>query len=252
MIHIYDANNYFRRMMEDTTSSLPLPRRAYVDASTAKHVEVYVWDGYNHNARRREFFPGYKIRPPVSEDIYSGLNFLRQILIHTPAVQVEVPEWEADDVIGVLARDWARKGHQVTVHSNDLDYFQLLDTPGISLPGVKNPSGVPAKYLPLYKTLVGDPSDKIPGIPNFGPKAFEALEAHWDTIIEYIEHKGWYDDVPFKPKHYAWCIENQDLIYAYWKIVHLWNVPLDLIEKHTYAGIPNPAAAETLLRKYML
>lgn len=253
MIDIFDANNHFRRQMEDRTLVLPQPRAAYIDAATAKNLQVYVWDGYNHNARRREFFPGYKIRPPVAEDIYTALNFLREVLIHTPAVQIEVPEWEADDVIGVLARKWARAGHEVTVHSNDLDYFQLLDTPGIKLNGVNNKTGAPPEYLPLYKALVGDASDKIPGVPGFGQKAFENLAPHWDEIIEFIKTNGWYTDhLPITPKCKAWIIENQDLIYAYCKIVHLWDVPLDLIDKHTYAGIPNEGAAEALLRKYML
>ena len=253
MIDIYDANNYFRRQMERKDLIVPQQRGAYIDASTARNLEFFVWDGHNHNARRRELFPGYKIREPTADSVYAALDFMRELLIHTPAIQVEVPEWEADDVIGVLARKFAKAGHEVTVHSNDLDYYQLMDTPGIYLNGVNNISGAPARYLPLYKTLVGDKSDKIDGIPGFGKAAFEKLEPHWDEVIEFIKNNGWYlDGLPITPKCKAWIAENQDLIYAYWKIVHLWDVPIDLIDAHTYQGIPNPKGAEALLRKYLL
>lgn len=256
MIHIYDANNVLRREMEQRMfSNFSQPRGLYIEAATATEPEIYVWDGYNHNARRRELFPGYKIRPPVAEDIYTGLQFLREVLIHTPAIQIEVPEWEADDVIGTLARDLARKGHKVMVHSNDLDYFQLRDTPGISLNGVNNKTGAPAIYLPLYKALVGDASDKIPGIPLFGPKAFLDLEPKWRQMKEALDCqdvKYLWDKCIFKKSCNAWLRENEDLLLAYYKIVHLWPVDQELIDKHTYPGIPNDAGAQALLQKYML
>lgn len=253
MIQIFDANNVFRRDIENKMfSGMSQPRAAYIEAMTSIHTQIYVWDGYNHNARRRALFPGYKIRPPVAEDIFAGLGLLREILSHTKAIQIEVPEWEADDVIGVLAKRWSGAGEPVYIYTNDLDYYQLHGLPDITLVGINNNTGVIGRYIPLYKAMVGDSSDKIPGIPNFGPKAFMALEPYWDKIIEYLETNGWYDDIPFKPAHKAWVWENQDLLYAYWKIVNLWDVPIDLISEHTKAGVPNDAEAQALLRKYML
>lgn len=228
------------------------PRAAFDNAVTSPHLEIYVWDGHNHNARRRQLFEGYKVRPPTAEDIFTGLNLIRELLIYTKAVQVEVPEWEADDVIGTLAKHYSSLGHEVTVHSNDLDYYQLLQHPRIYLNGVSNPHNIPTKYLPLFKTLVGDSSDRIPGIPGFGVKSFFELEPYWDKIIEYITTNGWYDDIPFKPKIASWIVSNQDLIYTYWRIVHLWDVDLELISEHTYPGVNNPAEGEKLLRRFML
>jgi 5'-3' exonuclease len=253
VIDIYDANNTFRRDMEQKLFHvMSQPRSAFIEAMTAKNVQIYIWDGYNHNARRRALFPGYKIREPSSEDIYSGLRFLREVLAHTPAIQIEVPEWEADDVIGVVARKYARTGHRVRVHSNDLDYFQLLDTENIELNGVNNITGAPAEYLPLYKTLVGDSSDKIPGIVGFGGKTFLAMKEYWGDMIERLSIKKPLVDLPFAPRHKAWLLDNKELLESYWEIVHLWDVPVDLIETHMINGQANEAAAEALLRKFFL
>ena len=253
MINLYDANNVFRRQLEDRMPKVGnTPRSVFLDAMNAKGTNIYVWDGYNHNARRRNHFPGYKIRPPVAEDIYTGLGFLREVLAYTPAIQVEVPEWEADDVIGALARHYAEKGHEVTVHSNDLDYFQLLSHDRIHLNGVTNPHKIPADYLPLFKTLVGDTSDKIPGIVGFGPGAFRDLEPSWNDLLDCFHQGTSFDHIPFKKSHKAWVAENDKLLRSYWTIVHLWPVDLGLIESHTHIGIANEAAGEALLRKYML
>jgi len=245
LIEIFDANNVLRRQLEQFGSISR--ERSIVQGCQPNHI--YVWDGYNHNARRRELFPGYKIRPEVGEDIYTWLDMMRELIYYTSATQIEVPEWEADDVIGVLTRKFIREGHQVQIHSNDLDYFQIE---GAILEGVNNKTGTIPKYLPLYKTLVGDSSDKIPGIPGFGAGAFEKLQPYWDKVIEYLSSNYWYDDIPFTKKCGAWVLENQDLLYAYWKIVHLWDVPLDLIEQHTHVGLNDLNKAEAILRKYML
>jgi 5'-3' exonuclease len=253
VINLYDANNVFRRAMEDRMPRVGnQPRSAFLDALHSKGVHVYVWDGYNHNARRRAHFEGYKIRPPVAENIYAHLDLLKELLFFTPAIQVEVPEWEADDVIGTLARHYAAQGHEVRVHSNDLDYYQLLSYDRIHVHGVTNPHGIDADYIPLYKSLVGDKSDKIDGIPGFGPKAFIALEPYWGQLIQCFNEGTSLDQIPFKPAAAAWVAENDKLLRAYWNIVHLWPVDLGLIEAHTHVGVANPAAGEALLRKYLL
>jgi 5'-3' exonuclease len=243
-LELFDANNVLRRQLESfgTISR----ERMIVDSCQPNHF--YVWDGYNHNARRREFFPGYKIRPETGADIFAWLDMMRELIMYTSATQIEVPEWEADDVIGVLARRWIAQGHEVHIHSNDLDYFQIE---GAVLAGVKNPTGVERKYIPLYKTLVGDTSDKIPGIPGFGEAAFMKLEPYWDDLLADFENTHW-STLPISKKCLAWVYENLPLLHAYWKIVHLWDMPLDLIDEHTYPGLDNRDGAEAILRKFML
>jgi len=249
-IELFDANNVLRRQLEQFGTSSR--ERMVFDNCQGNHI--YVWDGHNHNARRREFFAGYKIRPEVGEDIYAWLNMMREIIYYSPATQIEVPTWEADDVIGVLARKYIAEGHEVHIHSNDLDYFQIE---GAVLAGVNNKTGVLPKYIPLYKTLVGDQSDKIKGILNFGDGAFMKVEPYWDDMIEALRVNDLHwllDNVPWTKSVKTWLTDpaNRDLIAAYWKIVHLWDVPLDLIEQHTHGGLNRPQDAEAIFRKFML
>lgn len=251
MIELFDANNVFRRQLEQFGNEKTRERETY-EGCRPNHI--YVWDGHNHNARRREVFAGYKIRPPVGEDIYAWLNLMRELVYYSPAIQIEVPEWEADDVIGVLARHYIAKGVEVKIHSNDLDYFQIE---GAIMDGINNKTGAPRKYIPLYKALVGDDSDKIKGIKNFGGGAFMNNEAIWDDLIQALTCNGmhWLRDNLICTKGVkAWLTdpENLALIQAYWKIVHLWDMPLDLIEQHTHAGLNDRAKAEALLNRYML
>lgn len=249
-LELFDANNVLRRELEQYGNISK--ERSVLSKCQPNHI--WVWDGYNHNARRREFFAGYKIRPAVGEDIYAWLDMMRELIMYSCSTQIEVPEWEADDVIGVLARKFIADGHQVEIHSNDLDYYQIE---GAILDGVNNKTGAPRKYIPLYKTLVGDSSDKIKGIHRFGDAMFKDLEPYWDQMIEALSQgdSQWLlDNVPWTKAVKAWLTdpENRDLLIAYWKIVHLWDVPLDLIEKHTYPGLNQPDEAEAILRKYML
>lgn len=252
MIELFDANNVFRRQLEQFGNQVTRERETY---TSCQPNHIYVWDGYNHNARRREVFSGYKIRPAVGEDIYAYLDLMRELIYYSSAIQIEVPEWEADDVIGVLARKFIAEGHEVRIHSNDLDYFQIE---GPIMDGINNNTGAPREYIPLYKALVGDSSDKIPGIPNFGAGAFAKLEPWWHHLVQDLD-KGETeclieDYLPLTKGVRAWLMdpENRALIQSYYWIVHLWDVPLDLIDEHTHAGLNDPAKAEALLKRYLL
>ncbi len=252
MIELIDANNVLRRDWEHVDPSTTRARMTYMEATT---TQIWVWDGYNHNARRREIYPGYKMnRTPPAEDIFAGLELMREILSHSEATQIEVPGWEADDVIATMAHRYCPK-YPVKIRTNDLDYYQLLHLPNLSLPEVR-PPGFDAKYIPLYKTMVGDPSDNIPGIPGFGPKSFEALKPYWDDMVEAFHLQRWSTlrSLPVKPKQQA-LLNDEDVIeqlFSYWRIVHMMEVPWELIEENMRAGRHNPVAAEELFTRFML
>jgi hypothetical protein len=55
-----------------------------------------------------------------------------------------------------------------------------------------------------------------------------------------------------KPKLWLSSDENFDLLIAYYKITHMYDVPIAEIDEHTKVGVPNPAAAEQLFAKFML
>ena len=94
---------------------------------------------------------------------------------------VEAPGWEADDIIGTYTAR-LREAHRVVIVSNDKDFAQLLDRPGvIMLKGweevithedVPKPPpagwGVQPRYIPDLLAIMGDVSDNIPGVPKVG------------------------------------------------------------------------------------
>lgn len=258
MINIYDANAYLRSDLnrQDGVATLS-PRLVYDAANFAAIPQLWVWDGANNNDRRRRVFPGYKIRDYTGqEDIFSGLKLYRELLSLSRAVQIDVPQWEADDVCATLAKRFAAAGQPVTIHTNDFDFHQLTVSPLIKIKGMRPIAGVEPRFVPLYKSLRGDNSDKIPGLPGFGPKAWEAMRDIYDVLDEAMRNRdaATLRAQPFKPKSRTWLSsdENMELLFAYYAITQMLDVPLDLIEQHTKPGQPNPAAAQEIFTRFML
>ena len=144
---------------------------------------------------RHDLYPAYKgTRSEMPEDLRDQLARVRE-LIDALNIPVQMKDnFEADDVIGTLSLRLAAEGHEVIVITGDSDLLQLAG-PGVTivLPGAKRFGdlreygtdevveryGFGPEYVPDYKALVGDTSDKIPGVPGIGDKTAKKL------IIEY-------------------------------------------------------------------
>lgn len=251
MIRLYDGNNIMRRAIEkhQMQGALPLTLRMRFEQQTPH--DVWVWDGYDHNARRRDIYPAYKMnRPPIAEEIFAQVKLWKELLRHTPAAQIECYGWEADDVIGTLVR---KRPGQFEVHTNDMDYGQVADM--CSLIGV-NMKGVPPRRIALYKALCGDKSDNIDGIPGFGPKRWLEMEKHWAEIESAIVRgePSAFDDLPFKPAVKAWLTQqdNVDLLQQMLCVTHFQNVPDDELNGGTTRGTPNKMAGRARLSEFFL
>lgn len=258
MILIYDANAYLRSDLNrsDGVSSLS-PRFIYEAVNASPHPQIWVWDGANNNARRRAIFPPYKIRDYTGqENIFAGLQIYRELLSYSNAIQIEVPEWEADDVCGTLAKHYASHGQPITVHTSDFDFHQLTVNHLIRIKGMRPVEGVPARFVSLYKALRGDTSDKIPGLPGYGPKAWESMSGIYDVLDTAMKNRDadTLINQPFTRKCREWLMMpgNADLIFIYYQITQMIDVPLDLIEQHTTPGVFNPAAAQQVFSRFML
>lgn len=258
MIEIYDANAYLRQDLNRTDGVASLsPRFVYEAVNASPRPQVWVWDGPRNNERRRALFPAYKIRDYTGqENVFAGLQVYRDLLSLSKAVQVTVPDYEADDVCATLARHYAGKGVPVTVFTNDFDFHQLTTNNLIKLKGVRPHDNVRPQHIPVYKALRGDTSDKIPGMPGFGPKTWDSFRDLWDVLDTVLREQDIeaLRALPFKPALRAWLAsdENCGLLFIYYQITQMLDVPLDLIEKHTQPGTPNPVAAQQLFSRFML
>ena len=144
---------------------------------------------------RREMFPEYKAnRPPTPEDIKLSVPYVKRLLEAMCIPILEVQGFEADDVIGTLAKRGAEAGYDVFMVTPDKDYGQLVDDKCV----IYNQKGddiihtdraaIEAKYGFSDPVLVrdvlalwGDASDNIPGVPGIGEKGAAKLIREWGT-----------------------------------------------------------------------
>lgn len=151
---------------------------------------------------RHEMYPDYKAqREATPEDIRWAVPFIKDIIKAYNIRILEVPGFEADDVIGTVARRAAKEGFEVAMITPDKDYAQLVG-PGVTMvrPGKGNApwerldtEAVCAKYelasteqMIDYLALVGDKADNIPGCPGVGSKTAVKLLAQFGSVDEML------------------------------------------------------------------
>ncbi len=150
---------------------------------------------------RDEIYPDYKAtREKLTDDLQAdfdtGIERVLQLLRAYDVPVLSVEGYEADDVIGTLAKQGAEAGYDVVIISGDKDFHQLVNehvwllNPGRGGPaavdeqwvGMDNASarlGVAPERVIDYLALVGDSSDNVPGVKGIGEKgAVELIEAY--------------------------------------------------------------------------
>ena len=155
---------------------------------------------------RHELFPEYKAqREATPEDIKKAVPIIKDLIKAYRIPILEVPGFEADDVIGTMAKAAVREGYEVRMITPDKDYAQLVE-PNLLMqrPGHGNapweilgPQEVCEKYglqSPLqvidYLALMGDAADNIPGCPGVGPKTATTLLQQFGSCEDIIAHSS--------------------------------------------------------------
>lgn len=145
---------------------------------------------------RNDLFAEYKAnRPPVPEDLKSQFDGLQAVIRALGLPIVQVPEVEADDVIGTLA---ARATGDVLVVTSDKDMAQLVNDRIVLLDTMQNKRtdvarvqekfGVGPECIIDYLALVGDTADNIPGVPKVGPKTAAKWLNKYGSLQGVIDH----------------------------------------------------------------
>jgi hypothetical protein len=258
MIHIYDGNNVMLRAMSKqllpSEKPMSMRMRYHTTLAAPLHTQIWVWDGYDHNRRRKEIYPAYKAnRTPMAEDMFAQIKLWRELLTLSPGIQIECKGWEADDVI----RQFAGRGTDVTIHTNDLDYAQLEEMPNVTLNGVRKPnSALTARWIPLYKATRGDPSDNISGIPGFGPKAWDNLGDHWAQFERAIVagDPAGFVGLPVTKSVANWLLDPDNIaeLQNMLLITHFHTVPDDELNAGITVGQTDIPQGEALLSRYFL
>jgi DNA polymerase-1 len=141
---------------------------------------------------RHDAFEEYKANRAVTpDDFYPQLEKIKELVDLMGLRRLEVPGYEADDVIGTLARKAELEGYPVRILTGDRDSFQLLsEAVQVMLPDgrLMNPQAVQEKYGVTvaqwvdYRSLVGDSSDNLPGAKGIGEKTAARLLQEWGSL----------------------------------------------------------------------
>jgi DNA polymerase-1 len=145
---------------------------------------------------RQEQFADYKAhRPDMPEDLVAQLPYILRVCEALRVPVLRIPRYEADDIIGALAKHATEAGLQTVVVTNDKDLSQLVKDDVVLMLRVDkngenllNESGVKAKYgvrpdqIVDWLGLMGDAVDGIPGAPGIGEKGAASLLADFGTI----------------------------------------------------------------------
>ncbi len=155
---------------------------------------------------RHELYSEYKAqRAEMPDDMVEQLPRIREMLDILKIPTIEKPGFEADDIIGTLAKQANEKNLKTIIVTGDKDMMQLVNSKTIVLNpkrggaepewldenGVKDKVGLPPGKIIDYLALMGDSSDNIPGVPGIGPKtALKLLQQYGDLdgVLKNIEN----------------------------------------------------------------
>ncbi|MEG1991801.1 MAG: DNA polymerase I [Acetivibrio sp.] len=154
---------------------------------------------------RHKMYEAYKgTRKPMPEELRQQVPIIKEVLQAMQICIVEKPGYEADDILGTIAKKAEKEGMEVSLISGDRDMLQLAsDTIRIRIPKTKqggtqvedyNTKEVLEKYgvLPVQiidlKGLMGDTADNIPGVPGIGEKRASHIISSFGSIEGAMEH----------------------------------------------------------------
>jgi DNA polymerase I len=150
---------------------------------------------------RHEKYPDYKAtREKMPDELVAQLPYIPRIVnaLHLP--YIAVPGFEADDIIGTLAKQATVKGWQTFMVTGDKDYMQLIDDNTVmyvsrgedstvtSYAGVMEKFGCTPEKVIEVLGLMGDASDHVPGVRGVGPKTATKLIQDYGSIDNLYAH----------------------------------------------------------------
>jgi len=174
---------------------------------------------------RHERYAEYKAtRKPMPDELVAQLPRVRETFAAMGVPVMDLKRYEADDLIGTLARQGEARGHEMWIYSADKDFMQLIGpairmlrpSPGagkadevIDEAAVRKKTGVKPEQFRDVLALMGDSSDNVPGVPGVGEKTASKLIATFSDIDGLLEHLG---DKRISPRQNRLIEENRELL----------------------------------------
>ena len=198
------------------------------------------WDKKGTNIRRRrEIFPEYKAgRKKAPDDFYEQIPILHELLEAFGWPLYELDDYEADDILGAFAKQATEKGIETCLLTSDLDALQLI-SPTTKVYALKNglsnieefdvaafetKYGLRVDQFLDLKSLKGDSSDNLPGVPGIGEKTGIQLLQEYNDLDNIYEHL---DEI--KPTVAKKLVEGKALAYMSREVGRIWSeAPIEL------------------------
>ncbi len=206
------------------------------------------------DSQRKELYPGYKgSRSEMPEQLRDSLPRIVEMVEAFGDKVVSAEGWEADDVIGTLARRALERGLEPVIVSGDKDFMQLVgDGVAILNPGsggrrplpahwvdedaVRRKLGVDPSQVVDYLALVGDASDDVPGAPGIGRKTAAALLDEYGTLDETLARAP---EVKGKRPRESLLAHRDDILLSRRLVTIRTDVPVDLDVDELRVGAPD-------------
>lgn len=211
---------------------------------------------------RHQFFEAYKgTRDKTPGELSEQFPIVREVLDAFEIQHLELEGYEADDIIGTLARKAEEEGIETLVVSGDKDLLQLVsdkvqtiltrkgitETERYDLAKVRERYGLLPQQIIDLKGLMGDTSDNIPGIPGVGEKTALKLLHEFGSVEQVLENAGQVSGKKLQEK----LVEHREDALLSKKLATIYReVPLDLtFEQFAYAGF-DPLRVRETFRQY--
>ena len=163
---------------------------------------VVAWDAPGRTFRHEQE-PSYKANRQATPDLFrEQAPHLRPMMEAFGFVNTELEGFEADDVIGTLARRAEEHDEPVVILTGDRDAFQLVsprvsvmatgrgvtDTTVYTPDAVRERYGIGPELMTDFRGMVGDPSDNLPGVPGVGEKGASQLLQKYGSLDAILDH----------------------------------------------------------------
>jgi DNA polymerase I len=211
---------------------------------------------------RDQLFESYKAhRPPMPDEMSVQLPYVRRLCQALCMPILELDGYEADDVIGTLAKKGSAQNLDVLVISNDKDMMQLVNsgvrilrtgTGGakadtiVDAQKVQEILGVPPEKVIDLMALLGDNIDNIPGAKGIGEKGATELIQKYGTVENTLAHA---DEVPNKRYREALQQQKEQVLMSKQLATIETGVPLELELDKLKVCDPNPAELIALYKE---
>jgi len=249
---IYVFVNMLRKLRDDFSPQylaavFDVAAPTFRDQQAAGFTSVRKFDLKSQTFQQVEYH-GYKAnRSEMPPDLAQQIPYIRRALAAYRIPILEMPGYEADDVIGTLARQAAEREHPVYVVSSDKDMLQLvndrvcvLNPPKDNLicdaKKVEEILGVPPERVIDVMALRGDSIDNIPGAPGIGDKGSVDLIQRFGTVEQALERAA-----EVERKTYRESLQNnrENILLSKQLVTIDRNVPVELDESAMKVGEPD-------------